>query len=60
MKTEFVSAVILLLRVIDPFGGTGTTLLVCKKINRFCTLVELSPGYCTHIAAENSLEVLKI
>jgi DNA modification methylase len=47
-------------RVIDPFGGTGTTLRVCKNINRLCTLVEFSPGYCSHIAAENSLEILTI
>lgn len=45
-------------RVLDPFGGTGTTLRVCKKINRSCTLLELSPNYCSHIAAEHDLTVL--
>lgn len=32
--------------VLDPFGGTGTTLRVCKKISRDCTLIEMDPGYC--------------
>jgi DNA modification methylase len=32
--------------VLDPFGGTGTTLRVCKKIGRACTLIELDPAYC--------------
>jgi len=41
--------------VLDPFGGTGTTLRVCKQIDRACTLVELSPNYCTHIAAEHKM-----
>lgn len=36
-------------RVLDPFGGTGTTLRVCKKINRACTLIELDGGYCDNI-----------
>lgn len=46
--------------VLDPFGGTGTTLRVCKQINRPCTLVELSPGYCLNIAAEHEMKVLTI
>ena len=32
--------------VLDPFGGTGTTLRVCKRINRLATLIELDSGYC--------------
>jgi site-specific DNA-methyltransferase (adenine-specific) len=43
--------------VIDPFGGTGTTLRVCKRINRPCTLVELSEAYCRAIAAEHGLKI---
>lgn len=35
--------------VLDPFGGTGTTLRVCEKIDRQCTLIELDPGYCKEI-----------
>jgi site-specific DNA-methyltransferase (adenine-specific) len=41
--------------VLDPFGGTGTTLRVCRRIDRACTLVEIDPGYCTHIAAEHEM-----
>lgn len=36
-------------KVLDPFGGTGTTLRVCKKINRSCTLIELDSSYCEKI-----------
>lgn len=32
--------------VLDPFGGTGTTLRVCKKLNRRCTLIEMDELYC--------------
>lgn len=39
--------------VLDPFGGTGTTLRVCKKINRSCTLIELDPFYCEKISEEH-------
>lgn len=41
--------------VLDPFGGTGTTLRVCKRINRNCTLIEFDSGYCEKIAADNDL-----
>lgn len=44
-------------RVIDPFGGTGTTLRVCKRIGRPCTLIEFDKGYCREIAKEHDLEV---
>lgn len=36
-------------RVLDPFGGTGTTLRVCEKIGRACTLIEMDDLYCGHI-----------
>ncbi len=42
--------------VLDPFGGTGTTLRVCKQLNRACTLVEIDRGYCTYVAAEHRME----
>ena len=44
--------------VLDPFGGTGTTLRVCKAINRICTLIELDPGYCDKIVEEHNLTPL--
>jgi len=32
--------------VIDCFGGTGTTLIACEKLNRLCRMMELDPIYC--------------
>jgi len=41
--------------VCDPFAGTGTTLRVCKRINRSCTLIEIDPLYCAKIAEEHAM-----
>jgi site-specific DNA-methyltransferase (adenine-specific) len=43
--------------VLDPFAGSGTTMRVCKRIGRRCITTDVSPSYCTYIAAENDLEV---
>jgi DNA modification methylase len=32
--------------VLDPFGGSGTTLIACEKTGRQARLVELDPKYC--------------
>ena len=32
--------------VLDPFGGSGTTLIACSKTGRQARLVELDPKYC--------------
>jgi DNA modification methylase len=32
--------------VADLFGGSGSTLLACQKINRECYTMELSESYC--------------
>jgi len=32
--------------VLDPFGGSGTTLIACEKTGRHARLIELDPGYC--------------
>ena len=32
--------------VLDPFGGTGTTLIACEQLNRACYMMELDPHYC--------------
>ena len=45
--------------VLDPFAGTGTTLRVCKRIGRPCTLIEYSQAYCDEIAKEHGLEVIE-
>jgi len=32
--------------VLDPFGGSGSTLIACEKARRQARLVELDPKYC--------------
>jgi DNA modification methylase len=32
--------------VLDAFGGSGSTLIACEKLNRQCRMVELSEAYC--------------
>lgn len=32
--------------VLDPFGGSGSTLLACEQTNRVCRTIELDPKYC--------------
>lgn len=32
--------------VYDPFGGSGTTLIACEKLNRKCRMMEIDPVYC--------------
>lgn len=31
--------------VIEPFGGSGTTLIACEQLNRNCFIMELEPKY---------------
>lgn len=31
--------------ILDPFGGSGTTLIAAEKVDRVARLVELDPGY---------------
>jgi DNA modification methylase len=31
--------------ILDPFGGTGTTLRVCRPLGYPCTLIEIDKGY---------------
>lgn len=37
--------------VVDPFGGTGTTLIVATQLNKRAALVELDAAYCDVIIA---------
>ena len=32
--------------ILDPFGGSGTTLIACERANRQARLIELDPRYC--------------
>jgi DNA modification methylase len=32
--------------VLDPFGGSGTTLIACQKTGRRARLIEIDPTYC--------------
>ena len=32
--------------VLDPFGGSGSTLIACEKAGRHARLLELDPKYC--------------
>jgi DNA modification methylase len=35
--------------VLDPFGGSGSTLLACQRAKRKCRMIEISPSYCSLI-----------
>lgn len=37
--------------VIDPFGGSGTTLLVAERLGRTCVMGEIRPEFCAEIVA---------
>jgi DNA modification methylase len=32
--------------VLDPFGGSGTTLIACERTGRQARLIEMEPKYC--------------
>lgn len=33
-------------KILDVFGGSGSTLIACEKTNRKCFMMELDPQYC--------------
>ena len=37
--------------VLDPFGGSGSTLIACEQLNRKCYMSEIDPHYCDVIIA---------
>jgi DNA modification methylase len=32
--------------VVDPFSGSGTTIIACENLSRHCRAIEISPAYC--------------
>ena len=32
--------------VLDPFGGSGSTLIACEQTDRVCCIVELDEKFC--------------
>ena len=32
--------------VLDPFGGSGSTMMACEQLGRRCIMMELDPVYC--------------
>jgi DNA modification methylase len=32
--------------ILDPFGGSGTTLIACERAGRQARVIELDPRYC--------------
>ena len=37
--------------VLDPFGGSGTTIIACEQLGRRCRMMEADPRYCDVIVA---------
>jgi len=37
--------------VLDPFGGSGTTMIAAEKLGRKSILIEIDPHYCDVIIA---------
>ena len=35
--------------ILDLFGGSGSTIIACEKLNRKCFMMEIDPHYCSVI-----------
>ena len=45
--------------ILDPFAGTGSTLVACKEMNRNYIGIEISPEYCDIIKQRVGCEIIK-
>lgn len=53
--------------VLDPFGGSGTTLIACERKNRICYTIELEEKFCDvivkrfieHAGSDQEVRVLR-
>ncbi len=43
--------------VLDPFGGSGSTLIACEQTERVCHTIELDPKYCDVIVERYAEQV---
>lgn len=34
------------INIVDLYGGSGSVLIACEKLNRKCFMMELDPHYC--------------
>ena len=46
--------------VLDPFAGSGTTGVACKRLNRRCILVEIEERYCEVIVKRLQIPMLGV
>lgn len=46
--------------VLDPFGGSGSTMVACHQLGRRGYLMELSPRYCDAVCQRMQMQGLKI
>ncbi len=45
--------------ILDPFGGSGSTMMACEKTNRICCMMEIDEKYASVIlrrAVENGIQ----
>jgi DNA modification methylase len=33
-------------RILDPFAGSGTSIIAAERLGHRCAAIELDPGYC--------------